>query len=102
MFPNPSNGELNIAYGDTPGRATIGVIDMAGRTIHFEMMNMTNGSRGAVNLRDRLITGTYTLRITTAAGSDCQRVVVPLIQTVHPWEAAPRATFRHRDIVHRG
>ena len=76
VFPNPSNGELNIAYGDTPGRATIEVIDMAGRTIHSEMMNMTNGSRGAVNLRDRLATGTYTVRITTAAGSNCQRVVV--------------------------
>lgn len=76
VFPNPSNGELNIAYGDTPGRATIEVIDMAGRTIHNQMLSMTSGGRSALSLRDRLAPGTYTVRITNAAGSNCQRVIV--------------------------
>lgn len=76
VFPNPGNGELNIAYGDTPGRASIEVIDMAGRTIHSEVLNLTSGGRSMLNLSDRLAAGSYSVRITTAAGSNSQRVIV--------------------------
>lgn len=76
VYPNPSTGDLNIAYGDASGRATVDVLDMSGRVIASQQLTVNSGGRHAIQLNDRLAAGSYTVRITTASGSNAQRVVV--------------------------
>jgi hypothetical protein len=75
VFPNPSTGELNIAYGGAPGRVTIAVMDMAGRIISSQLLNATAG-RQQLRLDGSLAAGSYTVRITTGSSITTQRLIV--------------------------
>lgn len=76
VYPNPSNGQLNIACNTASGRGTVEVLDLSGRLVHSELVNLSNGQRVALNLNANLAKGAYNVRLTNNTGSSTQRVVV--------------------------
>lgn len=76
VFPNPGNGELNIAYHQGTSDVTIELFDITGRVVHAERAHLGANTTYHLRLTDRLADGTYTLRLTGPLGSSEQRVMV--------------------------
>ncbi|MBS1582840.1 MAG: T9SS type A sorting domain-containing protein [Bacteroidetes bacterium] len=76
VYPNPTDGDLTLSYGDATGPVTIDVLDMAGRVVFAQQRTLTQGGNVGLALNGKLSSGVYTLRLSTAHGRSEQRVVV--------------------------
>ncbi len=76
VYPNPSNGDITLAYGGAADDVTIELFDVTGRSVHMDRRRLTAGSTVAIHLAGQVAQGTYTMRLTGSSGSSEQRVVV--------------------------
>lgn len=75
IYPNPSNGLLNINLGDQKdGETTILITDMIGRVIHQEKLFTIGGLPIKLNLKDKLTVGQYILRISKNGESQVAKI----------------------------
>lgn len=68
MFPNPTNGQLNI-LSDVAGVMAVEVIDMLGATVHLSSFN----GRTTVDLTG-LASGVYTVRVSNGEHTKVERI----------------------------
>lgn len=76
VYPNPSNGDFTLTYGDAAGTVSIDLLDMTGRTIATEQRYLTKGQNVTLSLAGKLAAGAYSLRLSSATGRSEQRVLV--------------------------
>ena len=76
VYPNPSNGDITLAYAGATDNMRIELFDLTGRTVYAERTRLVSGSTLAIHLGGQLAQGTYTMRLTGAQGHTEQRVVV--------------------------
>jgi hypothetical protein len=74
MYPNPSNGVLNITLSNSSNNANIDIYDMQGRLI-FNQGNFSGSGNIPLNLQD-LQNGTYIMIINTDEGIGTSRIVI--------------------------
>ena len=60
MYPNPSSGQINIASKISLGETTVTIVDMNGRTVYSQKVNL-----GTLTTLDasKLTTGIYLVNI---------------------------------------
>lgn len=68
MFPNPTNGQLNI-LSDVAGVMAVEVIDMLGATVHLSSFN----GRTTIDLTG-LASGVYTVRVSNGEHTKVERI----------------------------
>ncbi len=74
-WPNPTDGFVTLAMDGIAGRATLQVLDLAGRLVYTtDLSRMTQGT--AVVDLNGLAAGDYTLAVRHAEGRDVTRLVV--------------------------
>ena len=76
VFPNPSNGDFTVQYGDESGIVNIELLDLSGRVAFKEEVRLTNGQQHELHLSSQLAQGAYTLRLSAHKGMSEQRVMV--------------------------
>ena len=76
VFPNPTNGDLNFAYGAADAVTVIDVLDMTGRVVYSEQRQLVKGQQVHLALARTLASGTYALRLSSENGRGEQRFVV--------------------------
>ena len=76
VFPNPSNGDFTVQFGDLRSSLGIEVIDNTGRLVHAERIAAQHAGMKQVSLAGSLAAGVYVLRVTTDNGRDEQRIVI--------------------------
>jgi len=76
LFPNPTNGDVNLTYDGTDAMTTIAVVDMTGRVVYSQVRQIANGQQVYLPLANKLAAGTYALRLTSEHGRGEQRFVV--------------------------
>jgi len=74
MYPNPSNGVLNITLSNSSINANIDIYDMQGRLM-FNRENLSGSSNTPLDLQD-LQNGTYLMVIRTNEGVGTSRIVI--------------------------
>lgn len=73
VFPNPTNGEINIAPGTPQGPGTVRIIDINGRVVLSEDTILD----GAVRMQaDGLATGIYLLQIQTETATQTTKLII--------------------------
>ncbi len=76
LYPNPTNGLLTVVLGaPVTGKLNIKVLDMSGRVVIEQPVNMAGTDRSVIDL-SRLQQGNYTVQVTTASTVSNQRVKV--------------------------
>lgn len=76
VYPNPTNGLLNIQFSDNQQDVQLEIYDVSGRVhIQKRVMTISQNSVETLNL-DNLTTGVYTLRILTKENQATFRIVV--------------------------
>lgn len=77
VFPNPSNGNVQVQIEGISGEATLTVTDMQGRVVHAQKL-AEERYYGAVNvnLRDKLLPGVYQLSIAGNAINIVQKIMI--------------------------
>jgi len=78
-WPNPATGSDKVMVavsGKLKGAAILQVLDVAGRIVHTQVLNLTGDANQAYELSATLSTGSYTLRATTDAATMATRLVV--------------------------
>ncbi len=76
VFPNPSNGDFTVQYGDESGLVNIELLDLSGRVAYKEEIKLANGQQHELHLSSQLAQGAYTLRLSAHKGMSEQRVMV--------------------------
>ena len=74
MYPNPSNGALNITLSNSSINANIDIYDMQGRLM-FNQENLSGSNNIPLDLQD-LQNGTYVMVIRTNEGVGTSRIVI--------------------------
>jgi hypothetical protein len=74
IFPNPNAGQFVIDYTGENGLATIEVIELSGKIVNSNQVNVTTGSRIDMNVGS--VKGMYFVRITMNNASQVHKVVV--------------------------
>lgn len=72
IYPNPTHGELNIAFKNTQEAVSIKLVDLSGRTVRTVNAQSVNH----LNLDMRCVPGLYTLHITTNEGTTVEKIVI--------------------------
>ena len=62
LYPNPNDGNFTIASGNLSGTFVIDVVDVTGRLVYSEQIELSKNEEKAVNTND-LNTGVYILRM---------------------------------------
>ena len=75
VYPNPSNGEINILMGEFSGKVELGVYDMSGRLLMRKELNTEPGSVYPVNLGG-LSRGIYNLVMTNESGKVVRKIII--------------------------
>lgn len=76
VYPNPSNGDITIAYNAATGNVGVQVLDMTGRLVYNVQRTMTKGQNVFLPLAGKLAVGQYLLRLDTPEGRKEQRIAV--------------------------
>jgi hypothetical protein len=76
VFPNPGNGDFTIQCGDNAGLTTIEMMDVRGRMVYSEVVNLASGQQHEVRLAGQLAPGSYTLRLSSSTATSEQAVMV--------------------------
>jgi subtilisin-like proprotein convertase family protein len=74
LYPNPTNGLVNIVFDNQPGTGTLTVIDMSARVLITKPIDTDTG-RQTLDLSD-LPAGTYRIAVTTNESTDMFHVVL--------------------------
>jgi len=74
VYPNPSNGQFVIEVDGVEGDAQITVMDVAGRQIYTQGVNMNGNFREELNLN--VASGTYLLQINTVEGKVTRKIQI--------------------------
>ena len=76
IYPNPTNGKLNIQFSDNQSNIRLKLYDISGKLVTQHKLNyVTSNSVETLNI-DNVVNGTYILRIQTNECQETQRVVV--------------------------
>ncbi|MBL7963525.1 MAG: T9SS type A sorting domain-containing protein [Flavobacteriales bacterium] len=75
IFPNPGQGDFNLAYNGSEPNVTIEVVDVAGRAVFSSQRVIVAGQTVPMNLNG-VAPGLYTVRLTAAGISTEQRLMV--------------------------
>jgi hypothetical protein len=67
VYPNPSNGDLNVVFDDSKGTRDVAILDMSGRTV-MQWRAIPGNTLQINNLGD----GVYSLRIVMRETGDLQ------------------------------
>jgi len=73
-YPNPAVDMITVPFGNATGNATINIIDVAGRTVSTQVINLTGGNV-AIDVTE-LESGMYTFNVNYADGSKGEFKVV--------------------------
>ena len=76
LFPNPTNGGLNLRYSGMDAKVDIEVIDMNGRLVLSEQRSLSKGQVQEITSAGTLVAGIYTLRIVGNREVTSQRFMV--------------------------
>ncbi|HEX2618463.1 MAG TPA: T9SS type A sorting domain-containing protein, partial [Flavobacteriales bacterium] len=76
VFPNPSNGDITIAYNAAGGAVGVQLLDMTGRVVYNGQRNLSKGQTLSLALAGKLAPGQYLLRLDTPDGRKEQRIAV--------------------------
>lgn len=77
VYPNPSNGNFNVPIHSTSGGlGKLSLVDMTGKTIAKQELNLLTGQNDYVFSANNLAAGVYVLLIQIPEGSIAQRVVI--------------------------
>jgi len=66
IYPNPNNGRFNIIYKGVNGSFTIEMIDLTGRIVHREQLQINKGDLTKIDL-DHYTPGVYLLKMTNSS-----------------------------------
>jgi hypothetical protein len=75
VFPNPTEGQVTLTFGETDGFATIDVLDLGGRSVHQTARTVASGQQVVMDLTG-IASGTYMVRVRNAQGTSTRRVVI--------------------------
>jgi len=75
IYPNPSNGNFNIAFTKYTGVASLFITNILGTTVKQINNVNVNSNNLQLDLSD-LVSGIYFLRVETAQGSETQKIVI--------------------------
>lgn len=67
LYPNPANNQLNVLAGSLKGNATLQVLDVMGRILTVQDVDLSIGKNTVVNT-ESFSAGTYTLQLITRDG----------------------------------
>jgi hypothetical protein len=73
-YPNPAVDMITVPFGNATGNATINIVDVAGRTVSTQVINLTGGNV-AIDVTE-LESGMYTFNVNYADGSNGEFKVV--------------------------
>ncbi|MBK8338886.1 MAG: T9SS type A sorting domain-containing protein [Flavobacteriales bacterium] len=76
LFPNPSNGSVNLIWPDASAMATVDLLDATGRMVRQQRQMLQQGSNVLVGAETALKPGAYLVRVTTGNARTEQRVIV--------------------------
>lgn len=80
IYPNPGNGLFTFLYSNSEAvdqDAVIEIVDMAGRVLYVENLNIVNGQlQKEMNLASLLNSGVYFVRLNTVQGSSVSKLIV--------------------------
>jgi hypothetical protein len=74
VYPNPSNGQFVVEVNGVDADAQITVMDIAGRHIYTESVNMNGNFRKELNMN--IASGTYLLQINTVEGKVTRKIQI--------------------------
>ncbi len=75
LFPNPSDGSVNL-LSSVSGPARITLLDVTGRTVSSERVNLSAGQITDLDLTRNVPGGNYALRVDHSSGTDILRLQV--------------------------
>ncbi|MBK9175917.1 MAG: T9SS type A sorting domain-containing protein [Flavobacteriales bacterium] len=76
VYPNPTDGLLYLSLGDAaPGIVRVRVMDMSGRTVIEQSLNITSGATNSIDMQP-LQNGQYMVQVATSDWTRVQRVQV--------------------------
>lgn len=75
LYPNPSNGQFDVRFGNVSGKVTLEVSNMMGQVVFNKVTSVNAGSVESMNLSD-LGAGVYQMTISGDAGSSVQNIVI--------------------------
>ena len=75
IFPNPSSGQFNLASASYRGQATLEILDIVGRRLFREEYSI-GAAAIAVDLRNTLIPGRYTLKLSTQDKAYSTQIII--------------------------
>lgn len=91
VFPNPTEGVLYISVGsEVTGNARVRVLDMSGRQVFDEPMNLRASNTSSIDMRG-LQTGQYLIQLVTSQWTKVQRVQVARLAITNQREAPAKA-----------
>ena len=76
VFPNPTEGRVNVRSGSLNGPVLWELLDASGRVVFAERTTIAAGAEHVLALDADMVSGTYVLRATHEAGRSVQRVVL--------------------------
>lgn len=75
MYPNPTDGLVNLSYNGTPARIDVTVLDLAGRTVMARAIDFENNGKTTLDLAT-LSKGAYNVRFSDGQGSYTTKLVL--------------------------
>lgn len=75
LYPNPTDGQLYLSLGQLQGLARVRILDMSGRSVAEETINVKSGSLNSLDLAG-LQSGQYLVQVSTTDWTKVQRVEV--------------------------
>ena len=73
IFPNPTNGEINIAVATPQGAGTVKIVDINGRTVYSKDVVLQDTVRLQA---EGLATGIYLLQVQTDLGTETTKLII--------------------------
>lgn len=76
VYPNPTTGDVTFTTSRATGAATLELVDLAGRSVLREGLNLAAGATKQLSLAKGTAPGTYMLVLTNVQGRSVQRLVI--------------------------
>ncbi|MBK6542670.1 MAG: T9SS type A sorting domain-containing protein [Flavobacteriales bacterium] len=76
LYPNPTNGVVNLIWADASTMATVDLLDATGRLVRQQRQMLHQGTNVLIGADAALLPGAYMVRVTTRSASTEQRVIV--------------------------
>lgn len=75
LYPNPSNGQFEIRFGDVSGKVTIEVTNLVGQVVFNNVISASNGHVENMDLSN-LKGGVYQINFSGDAGKTVENIVI--------------------------